>query len=77
MTTALLNADKLGTQLNCAVLLIDHLGKAADRGPRGSSAKHANADGLWLLSRNDKSIQLKIAKVKEGETVLLSTSGTT
>jgi hypothetical protein len=47
-----------------AMLRLDHLGKDAARGARGSSAKKDDVDAEWLLTEVDKGKQYTIAQPK-------------
>ena len=64
---------KLSTIRNrfgCAFIIIDHFGKASDRGARGASAKADQADCLWEYRRNeiDDSGVWKQIKNRDGST---------
>lgn len=49
------------------VLQLDHTGKDSDRGQRGGSAKHDNADAVWHLSWEDPMVRL--AKKKDRDDI--------
>lgn len=47
-----------------SVIQLDHSGKDEDRGIRGSSAKHDNADVVWYLKAYDKTGDVKLTRKK-------------
>ncbi len=63
------NANGLAQTTGALVLLIDHVGKDTNKGLRGSSAKHANADMIGILSKTKGSnlLTLKTKKQKDFE----------
>lgn len=66
MSLAISRAEKLADGLGCFVLLIDHTGKDAGRGIRGSSSKRANVDTTLMVSRQNKAVSIKVDKQKDG-----------
>ncbi|REK78845.1 AAA family ATPase [Rhodococcus erythropolis] len=44
------------------VVRLDHLGKDAAKGARGSSAKSDDVDGVWLLEPKDGGVQLRLER---------------
>lgn len=57
----------IARELNCAVLLVHHTGKDADRGARGNYALHANVDFEWQAVRiGDMMTRLQVTKQKDG-----------
>jgi hypothetical protein len=67
MTAVLRQAEKISRALSCCVLIVDHVGKDATRGARGSSAKLGSVDAMFLVKRDGDHVSLKAQKIKEGE----------
>jgi len=72
MAAALHSAYVMASHFDCLVLLIDHKGKDAKKGLRGSSAKFANADAVILIKKTKGAdgktvVTLTVDKMKDGE----------
>ncbi len=59
------SAEAIREALDCAVILIDHTGKDAAKGARGSSAKFAGADAAFEVSRDGDGLLVTIACRKQ------------
>jgi len=64
---AIKRAYRIADAFKCFVLIIDHLGKDAQRGVVGSYAKKGNTDFVGLLTRAGNAATLLIDKQKDGE----------
>jgi hypothetical protein len=53
------------TRLGCAMMLIHHAGKDADRGLRGSSGLPGATDTILRLTRSDDTVTLQVEKQKD------------
>ncbi len=64
-------AQQIAAELSCTVLLVDHTGKDAKRGGRGSYVKFANADMVGAVKRTNKVVSLRTEKQKDSEDGLI------
>jgi hypothetical protein len=53
--------------VGCTVLQLDHTGKDTERGQRGGSSKHDNADVVWHLTATDGYVKLINKKDREDD----------
>ena len=70
MVTLVANAQRLASRFRCAVLLIHHAGKDAERGMRGHSSLLGAADFVMKVtaSTEERGVSaLAVEKVKDGE----------
>ena len=67
VSQALNTAYGLANEFDALVLIIDHVGKDAKRGVRGSYAKYGNVDAIVMVTKQDTVITAITKKQKEGE----------
>lgn len=67
VAAAMQQAERLGKEFDCFVLLVDHVGKSAKKGIYGSYVKSGNADFVGLVTRSGNSACLHLDKLKDGE----------
>lgn len=64
------NANRISSDLKCAVLLVHHAGKDAGKGARGSSALRAGADTEIFVEKTDGAHRATVTKQKDLESGL-------
>jgi hypothetical protein len=67
VSLALSAAYGLANELDALVLIIDHVGKDAKKGVRGSYAKYGNVDAIVMVTKQNTVIKAVTKKQKEGE----------
>jgi hypothetical protein len=67
VSQALDTAYGLANEFDALVLIIDHVGKDAKKGVRGSYAKYGNVDAIVMVTKQDTVITAITKKQKEGE----------
>jgi RecA/RadA recombinase len=67
MGMALDATHQIAAACGCAVLLVHHSGKDADKGARGSSAIKATLDAELEVTRADDDRVVRVTKLKDGE----------
>jgi putative DNA primase/helicase len=67
MGAVLAACARIAASLSGLVVLVHHLGKDADRGPRGHSSLLAAADAAVLVARSGRKRSWEAKKVKDGE----------
>jgi len=73
MGRAIAAAKRIEEALDCAVILVHHGGKDAQRGPRGHSSLKAAADAELMVERDGEVRTVKVEKSRDGadgETIL-------
>ena len=70
VSLALQTAYELAEEFNALVLIIDHVGKDAKRGVRGSYAKYGNVDAVIMVTKQGSIVTAVTKKQKEGEDYL-------
>ncbi len=67
VSLALSTAYGLADEFDALVLIIDHVGKDAKKGVRGSYAKYGNVDAIVMVTKQDTVVTAVTKKQKEGE----------